>query len=318
MIENKGPLVSVIVPVYNVELYLKECVRSIIHQTYTNVEIILIDDGSSDNSASICDAFVSKDSRIKVIHKQNSGLSSARNVGIEKATGKYLLFVDSDDWISKEMVADMISLAEQRKSQLIVSPITHKINKINKKNKKVRSYTISQEGLLKSFFSEGYISTSASGKLYLSSLWKNERFPEGMIFEDYATIYKIVLACDNIQVLGNYYYYYRPNQNGITGGKFSTKKLQYFDITRKIKETLPKYGYANFEKDINNRTTRYAISFFRNISLSHYNNAEVTTQLVCIIREAIVAYLASKYSFKSKLYGVLISIWPELALKVFR
>lgn len=96
--------ISVIVPVYNVEKYLERCVESIFKQTYKNIEIILVDDGSTDNSGKICDKFLKKDERVKVIHKENGGLSDARNAGLEILSGKYIMFVDSDDWISPAMV----------------------------------------------------------------------------------------------------------------------------------------------------------------------------------------------------------------------
>ena len=108
-------LVSVIVPVYNVELYLKFCVESIIMQTYENLEIILVDDGSKDGSPHICDAFLNKDKRVRVIHQQNQGLSAARNAGIEVARGKYFTFVDSDDYIRKDMIERLVNLVERKK-----------------------------------------------------------------------------------------------------------------------------------------------------------------------------------------------------------
>ena len=110
--ERKNGLISVIVPVYNVESYLEKCIDSIIHQTYKNLEIILVDDGSTDNSGKICDVYKEKDSRIKVIHKQNRGLSSARNCGLEIAKGEYIGFVDGDDYIAE----DMYALLKDRKS----------------------------------------------------------------------------------------------------------------------------------------------------------------------------------------------------------
>ena len=112
--------VSIIVPVYNVEQYLEECVESIIHQTYTNIEIILIDDGSTDRSGTICDLCSTKDERIKVIHKDNGGISSARNCGINVAQGKYLIFVDSDDyWCDNDILTVLSDLAENNSLDLI-------------------------------------------------------------------------------------------------------------------------------------------------------------------------------------------------------
>ena len=107
--------ISIIVPVYNVELYLEKCIESIINQTYTNIEIILVDDGATDSSGNICDLYSKKDSRIKVIHKRNGGLSDARNVGIEKAVGQYLMFVDSDDYIDKTMCEKLYNALKKQK-----------------------------------------------------------------------------------------------------------------------------------------------------------------------------------------------------------
>ena len=117
MLEN---LISVIVPVYNVELYLKRCVDSILEQTYKNLEIILVDDGSTDNSGVICNTYAQVDNRIKVIHKKNGGLSDARNKGLDIANGKYVSFIDSDDWIEKSMYLDCISSLERYKANIII------------------------------------------------------------------------------------------------------------------------------------------------------------------------------------------------------
>ena len=104
-----GELISVIIPIYNVEAYLDECIASVIAQTYSNLEIILVDDGSPDNCPQMCDEWAAKDSRIRVIHKENGGLSDARNAGIDIATGEYIAFVDSDDWIVPEMYEKMLA-----------------------------------------------------------------------------------------------------------------------------------------------------------------------------------------------------------------
>ena len=105
----KQELVSVVVPIYNVELYMKKCIQTIINQSYNNLEIILVDDGSTDNSGNIADEYAQKDLRVKVIHKLNGGLSDARNAGMKKATGKYICFIDSDDFIEKDMIEKMVN-----------------------------------------------------------------------------------------------------------------------------------------------------------------------------------------------------------------
>lgn len=127
--------VSIIVPVYNVEMHLHKCIESIINQTYKNLEILLIDDGSKDNSGKICDQFAKKDSRIKVIHKKNGGLPDARNRGLELATGEYVSFIDSDDWIDPQMIEELLQIATKHNVEVVMSTIssesefTKKINK---------------------------------------------------------------------------------------------------------------------------------------------------------------------------------------------
>ena len=114
-----NPLISVIIPVYKVEKYLDKCIDSVINQTYNNLEIILVDDGSPDNCPKMCDEYAKKDKRIKVIHKENGGVGSARNKGIEKSTGDYITFVDSDDWIEKEFIHEMLDIANKYKADYV-------------------------------------------------------------------------------------------------------------------------------------------------------------------------------------------------------
>ena len=117
---EKQPLISVIVPVYNVENYLPRCLDSIINQTYTNLEILLVDDGATDNSGKLCDEYAQKDNRIRVFHKENGGVSSARNMGLDNATGEYIAFVDSDDYIDKCMYEIMLNSSVQNNADIVV------------------------------------------------------------------------------------------------------------------------------------------------------------------------------------------------------
>ena len=124
--------VSIIVPVYNVEKYLDECVKSILAQTYSNIEIVLVDDGSKDTSGSMCDEYKKQDNRIVVVHKENGGLSSARNAGMENASGDYYIFVDSDDTISPDMVEEMVKKAKEHDAKIVSSLISEEQDKLGK------------------------------------------------------------------------------------------------------------------------------------------------------------------------------------------
>ena len=310
--QNNRPKVTFIVPVYNVEPFLDDCVSSILAQTYRNTEIVLIDDGSTDSSGKMCDEMSFNDSRIKVIHKPNGGLSSARNAGIEAATGDYYIFVDSDDVISPSMTGDMVSKALKYDTDIVSSLITEDRTVLETGDKiKVKLFTV-REGL-KSIFSDGLVVTSSSGKMYAASLWDSIRFPTDKIFEDYATIYKVIMASKGrIVSYEDYNYFYRPNPNSITKASFSHKRMQFYDVTALVEADMQN-EYPDLVPVIKNRVTRQSISYFRDISKSGYDDKEDIRYVVSRVRKGIFKYLFSSYNFKSKMYGVMIALLPGLA-----
>lgn len=197
--ENK-PLISVIVPVYNVEDYVDDCVRSIIDQTYDNIEILLIDDGSKDSSGKKCDEWIRKDKRIKVIHQANQGLSGARNTGLEHCTGSFITFVDSDDLISENCLEILYGLISQYK--VSISQINEKEIPSDKEGwDNCICYTA------KDYLLDPTYKTMAWGKLYHRSLWLELRFPVGRVYEDSATIYKAIYAAGGIAVSDQILYF---------------------------------------------------------------------------------------------------------------
>ena len=307
--QNNGPKVTVIVPVYNVEPFLDECVQSILAQTYHNIEIVLIDDGSTDSSGKMCDELSLKDGRIVVIHKPNGGLSSARNAGMEAATGDYYVFVDSDDVISPSMIGDMVSKALEYDTDIVSSLITEDRSLLETGDKnKVKLFSVS-EGL-KSIFSDGSVVTSSSGKMYAALLWDGIRFPTDKIFEDYATIYKVIKASKGrIVSYEDYNYFYRPNPNSITKASFSHKRMQFYDVTSLVESDMQN-EYPDLLPVIKNRVTRQSISYYRDISKSGYDDKEDIRYVIRKVRKGIFRYLFSSYNFKSKMYGVMIALLP--------
>lgn len=214
----KDNLISVIVPIYNTEKYLCKCVDSIINQTYTNLEIILVNDGSSDNCGKICDEYAKKDNRIKVIHKLNGGLSDARNVGIKKAKGKYISFVDSDDYINKNMIDVLFNLQLSNKSD--ISIISYKVvydnNIVDENFKKISEPIIlnKYQALLYLFY-DNKIGNYAWNKLYKKELFNNMEFPKGKKMEDLGTTYKLFELCEKIVYSDTELYYYLQRNNSI-------------------------------------------------------------------------------------------------------
>lgn len=181
---ENDPKVSIVVPIYNVEKYLHKCVDSIIGQTYHNLEIILVDDGSPDNCPAICDEYQKKDSRVRVIHKPNGGLSDARNAGLDIATGEYISFVDSDDWIECDTIEKMLNLAgpDRIVSLQAASVSSNMTDEIDRGTNAVCD--ISAFEFLKGINEQTYLCSSC-GKLYPMSLLKDTRYEVGVLNEDY-------------------------------------------------------------------------------------------------------------------------------------
>ena len=307
--------VSIIVPVYNVEKYLDECVKSILAQTYTDIEIVLVDDGSKDTSGAMCDEYKKQDERIVVVHKENGGLSSARNAGMENASGSYYIFVDSDDTISSNMVEEMVKKAKEHDAKIVSSLISEEQDKLGKGNTE-KITILNTHDALKSIFSDGLVVTSSSGKMYAADLWEDITFPTDMIFEDFATIYKVIRKSPKVVSFEDWQYFYRPNPAGITGTPFYHRKMQFFEVADKVSAGISG-EYSDLVPVIRNRITRQAISYYRDVASSGYDDVNDTKFIVSTVRKGIWKYLFSRYKAKSKMFGLLIAISPSLARKVF-
>ena len=213
------PLISVIVPIYNVEQYLENCINSILNQTYRNLEVILVDDGSPDNCGKICDRYSDKDPRIKVIHKLNGGLSDARNKGIDTAEGEYLTFVDSDDTILPEMIDKLYQRIVIDQSDLAFCGY----QQVNQKGD-VLSEVYLEDNLLsgfdalrKSYEKNGVLYTIACNKLIKRQLFQNIRFPVGKYNEDEFTLYRVIDRCRKISIVREALYVYYQRNDSIMG-----------------------------------------------------------------------------------------------------
>lgn len=214
------PLVSVIVPVYKVEKYLDECVESIVNQTYRNLEIILIDDGSPDGSPQLCDNWAHKDPRVMVIHKPNGGLSDARNAGLEIAKGEYVMFVDSDDFIDKNTISDLLTNITDTDSDIACGGIYkyYDANSIhNIYNEHLQSDITVFDSLqsLKNLLNS-MCDCSSVCKLYRSSVIRNSRFIKGRYNEDVIFLFYIYKKCNRIVYSRHRYYYYRATIGSVT------------------------------------------------------------------------------------------------------
>ena len=230
-------MISVIIPVYNVEKYLNRCVDSVLGQSYTDFELILVDDGSPDKCPAICDEYALQDKRIKVIHKQNGGLSSARNAGLEIAKGDYIAFVDSDDFIHPDYLRLLYQALKETGADISICDF-HWIKyeeDVNIKKEEIQkiteydNYTIFQydEAL-----GDGcnWKKIVAWNKLYKKEIFFDIRFPEGKINEDVGVYYKCFYSSKKIVVINNKLYYYFYNEFGIMNSPFSEKRFDEIDL----------------------------------------------------------------------------------------
>ena len=231
-------IVSVIVPIYKVEKFLYQCVKTILQQSYENLEIILVDDGSPDNCGKICDEFATQDHRIKVIHKQNGGLSDARNVGIDVATGGYITFIDSDDYIMTDMIESLMSIIVDKNTDIAqcayIRCQADCFGSIKQGLSQSNKITVYSESKMSAYVKENVISTASWGKIYKRSLFDGIRFPIGRLHEDVFTTYKLIHEAGSVAVTDYVGYVYRINENSITTSEFSPKKLDsiYGEIER--------------------------------------------------------------------------------------
>ena len=225
---KKKPIISVIVPIYKVEKYIEKCINSIINQTYKNLEIILVDDGSPDNCPKICDEFAKKDKRIRVIHKENGGLSDARNAGLDIMTGDFVCFIDSDDWVESTYVEDMLTAQQNTDADIVACGVF--LIEENTNNKKIflqsKKNKLLKNNIFKYYYSKkNKIFCSAWNKLYKKEIFNEIRYPKGRIYEDSAIILKILGKCERVIVISNLLYNYLKRNESITGTNFDLKKL---------------------------------------------------------------------------------------------
>ena len=242
------PLISVIVPVYRVEKYLERCVKSILSQTYKNLEVILVDDGSPDQCPAICDACAEKDARVKVIHQENKGLSGARNAGIDAASGEYLVFVDSDDYVSPHFIEELYQLLQDTGCAIGQCRFSYvKGNGLVEEGDS--AFCIYRgESLMEQLYGPEEKATCfvvAWNKLYRAELFKETgiRYPEGRIHEDEATTYRLFHEAKKLAFLDRALYGYYTENGGSITSVFSAKRLQWLTAHEERIAFFKKNGY---------------------------------------------------------------------------
>ena len=306
-------LITIVIPVYKVEDLLPRCMESVLKQTYGNIEILLIDDGSPDKCPLLCDKYKKIDNRVKVFHKKNGGLSSARNVGIENSCGNYICFIDSDDVVSKFFIEELYNNIIQTKSDVSICSykfigIENDVSDTCDKSNKIITY--SSEKAIELMLYQKKINNSAWGKLYKKELFEDIRFPEGKIYEDIPTTYKTFLKSDKICVSKSKYYFYTKREDSISG-HWSDKTLDIIDNVLLMEDDLKKYN--KYKKACNSRVLN--ADFFVIRQLDDKKNKEIYETLYKDIKKRRVSVLFDiKSRLKTKI-GIIFSFFGIDVLK---
>ncbi|MDR1753720.1 MAG: glycosyltransferase [Eubacterium sp.] len=241
------PLISVIVPIYKVEKYLRKCLDSIISQTYRNLEIILVNDGSPDNCEKICDEYARADERFVVINQENKGVAAARNKGLDRAAGEYITFIDPDDCAEDKLIECLLNDITENNSDISISNPIYYFEETGESklrlNKDRTHGCFSREQAIEMLLYEKIFEAYLPGKLYKSKLFKNIRFPDYKICEDLAVMPKLFFKCEKISLIADELYYYLQRSYSITQSAFTKSKMDWLscsmDILNFVKHNCP-------------------------------------------------------------------------------
>lgn len=316
-------LVSIIIPVYNVRPYLTEALDSAINQTYNNIEIIIIDDGSTDGSEIVCDEYKKQDKRIQIIHQENKGLSAARNIGLRMATGEYVVFMDSDDAYSLDFVSIMVNAIISNNSDLVICRCS--IHRTNNKMTQSNSNSIEprincgEYNCIETLheYINGSINAGVWNKIYKKNLWNNIEFPVGRFYEDQDTMFRIISLCDRVCVIDQPLYFYRKRSDSITA-TITHKNIDdciiaYTNLENYIKVGIPEYFT---EKELllrrNFLLTRLICNYISTFSIinNYFDKSSIK-----YLRKRIIQLVGKKekkiLSHRMKLFFYLIKFCPH-------
>lgn len=310
---KKEDLITIVVPIYKVEQYLNRCIDSIINQTYKNLEIILVDDGSPDNCGKICDEYKKKDERIKVVHKENGGLSDARNCGIDLAKGKYITFIDSDDYVSKDFIEYLYNLIKKTKSDISICSFLPFFGEIENKNNEEIIKVLETKDALQRLFYQNEITTSAWAKIYKKEFFEKIKFPKGEICEDLDTTYKVFAKANKITISNQKKYYYLQRPDSIINSNFSLKRMKAIEFAEKSLQYIKKM-YPELELAVRNRLFMEAV--FISIQIPKNNYRKEQKKLYEIIKENRKLVLRDKISKKGYRFIAFLSYFGITPIKI--
>ncbi|MBU5681115.1 glycosyltransferase family 2 protein [Blautia sp. MSJ-9] len=310
------PQISIIVPVYNTEKYLKKCIESLQNQMLTDIQIILVNDGSKDKSGEICEEYAKKDLRIKVIHKENGGLSDARNVGIAEAEAECIGFVDSDDYVDPKFFYELYKKMQQYKADIAVGGIRH----IDNLGKILNVRCIEEEavfdryGGMKELLFSKRISNSVCNKIFRRELFKEVCFPKGRLYEDEFVTYRLFDKAQKSIMVNTVFYYYRSNPKSITHREFSVQELDRI-IASEMKIRFCKEKYPDLVKYVE----YYMIYDCANVLMKMKHYEKQYDNLIRVnIKRYWKIYVKENNSLVAKVFVVLARVSPQFTIWLFR
>lgn len=313
--------VSIIVPVYNVEDCLSYCVDSLRQQTYKNIEIILVDDGSTDSSGEICDQYAREDDRIKVLHIENGGLSNARNTGVKESSTDWIVFIDSDDYYDHRAIEYLVKLRDKYRVDLVATPVIEVRNYENSDFlgdfREKYSGKLDRRTALEKMYYGNYVGTHSGGKLYKKEILLRFPYPNGMLYEDLSLAYEHIAFCENIAVsaLNLYKYYRRPGS--IVNSKYSNRLLDFY----KAMEWNRSYIERDYPNDKEMRRALNVRYVFNGLHIVHAMLSSDMYAEVNKIRKEYIQYfkdviLNSNVTRKNKVKYLMLLVSPKLYEKI--
>lgn len=319
---RENSCISVIVPVYCVEQYLEKCVSSIVNQTYKNLEIILVDDGSPDNCPQLCDDWQKKDKRIRVIHKENGGLSDARNAGLRASSGELVMFVDSDDWIAPEMAEKMEFAMRTYHADMVLCQFA----KVFPDGREVKWFSAGkdvavygQRELLDKLVRDEEISNHVWRRLYKRKLIPDDIFPKGKNYEDIYVMAEITKRCNTFVSLNSAYYHYRQNENGILQDKSYKNMSDYLDALEKSYRDIES-TYPELKIEIDHAKARTTTYVWEDL----HTSKKVTEKERIVLKQKIKSWgenlspdAVAKMSWRNRTYYKFIMSHRELLAEIW-
>ena len=275
-----NPFITIIIPVYNAKKYLRDCIESVFSQTYHNLEIILVDDGSTDGSEKLVDDYAKTDKRIKAIHQKNMGLSGARNTGLKHATGKYVTFVDSDDRIDINMIEGLYNALTDSDANIAVCSFKeiYPNGKTKYFNKNYPKQVFTAKSALSNMLQENGFMVSTTMKLFPTNYFKDIVFPMNKLHEDVGTTYKLIMKATRIVFIPEEYYIYVHHNDSIINQTFDERRFDLIELTDQMCNDIDQH-YPDLQDITNERRMRARFSILRQIPLNHPKIKEIVDYL---------------------------------------